>query len=165
MGQQPNIELDVDRLPRSAPEPGAPSGWKPYRPGEINSPSDMATGGVFGNPSPDSGWVVKLVRQAEFDRSSRVVDNVVATIASARASVFGRGPVPDDVEAALIILGLRDGGLDPETRRRLDEKRSGWMSKVPHEIVSGRAVLDDFDRDFLHQSLDSIRAGLAAQLT
>jgi hypothetical protein len=165
MGQQPNIELDVDHLPRSAPEPGAPSGWKPDRPGEINSPSDMATGGVFGNPSPDSGWVVKLVRQAEFDRSSRVVDDVVATIASARASVFGRGPVPDDVEAALIILGLRDSGLDQETRRRLDEKRFAWMSKVPHEIVSGRAVLDDFDRDFLNQSLDNIRAGLAAQLT
>ena len=165
MGQQPNIELNVDRLPRSAPEPGAPSACKSNRPGEINSPSDMATGGVFGNPSPDSGWVVKLVRQSEFDRSTRVVDDVVATIASARASVFGRGPVPDDVEAALIILGLRDGGLDPGARHRLDEKRSVWMSKVPHEIVGGRAVLDDFDRDFLHQSLDDIRAGLAAQLS
>ena len=55
MGQQPNIELDIDDLPRDTHEPGAPSGWKPTRPGEILSPAAMPVGGVFGNPSPDGG--------------------------------------------------------------------------------------------------------------
>ncbi len=163
MGQQPNIEFDADRIPRSTPEPGAARGWKPNRPGEINSPNDMPTGGVFGNPSPDTGWVVKLVAQAEFDRSSTALESVVATIASVRASVFGRGPVPDDVEAALIVLGLRTDGMPAETQERLAQQRSIWLSKVPHEVVRGRSVLDDIDRKFLHRPLDEIRRGIVEQ--
>ncbi len=165
MGQQPNIELDLDDLPRPSPEPGAPSAWKPTRPGEITSPAEMPVGGVFGNPSPDTGWVKKLVARAEFDRSASTTEDVVATIASARASVFGRGPVPADVEAALIVLGLRDEGLDQTTRDRLIELREGWFRTASHENVRGRAALDVIGREFLHQSLDGIRAGLADKLT
>ncbi|MDF1597823.1 MAG: hypothetical protein P1T08_17220 [Acidimicrobiia bacterium] len=164
MGQQPNIELEVDDLPRPTTEPGAPGVWKPLRPGEINSPADMHVGGVFGNPSPDAGWVIKLVRQAEYERDSGAIDSVVATVASARASVFGRGPVPDDVEAALIVLGLRVDGLPEVTRADLNRRRTMWLRKSAHETVPGRSVLDDIDRDFLHQTLDEIRAGIAEQL-
>ena len=163
MGQQPNIELDADRSPRPSPEPGAARGWRPNRPGEITSPDDMPTGGVFGNPSPDAGWVVKLVEQADFDRSSNALNSVVATIASVRASVFGRGPVPDDVEAALIVLGLRTEGMPAETQELLARRRSTWLGKVPHEVVPGRSVLDDIDREFLHRSLDEIRRGIVEQ--
>jgi hypothetical protein len=165
MGQQPNIELEADDLPRSGPEPGAPDGWKPRRPGEITSPGDMPVGGVFGNPSPDTGWVRKLVRQAEFERDASALEDVVATIASARASVFGRGPVPDDVEAALVILGLRPDGVAPAVQSELNSRRSMWLSKVAHETVRGRAALDEIDRAFLHQSIDEIRAGIAEQLS
>lgn len=164
MGQQPNIEIDVDHHPRARHEPGAPGGWKPGRPGEISSPQDMPVGGVFGNPSPDTGWVLKLVKNADFERSSDALESVVATIASVRASVFGRGPIPEDVEAALLVLGLRTDGLEAETVERLDAHRSRWLSEVPHEVVKGRAALDDIDRGFLHQSLDEIRAGLSSLL-
>jgi hypothetical protein len=165
MGQQPNIEIDADLRPRSRPEPGVSGGWKPGRPGEIGSPQDMPVGGVFGNPSPDTGWVLKLIKNAEFDRSSDAIESVVAMIASVRASVFGRGPVPEDVEAALLVLGLRTDGLEAEMIGRLDEQRARWLSKVPHEAVRGRSVLDDIDRAFLHQSLHDIRTGLLTRLS
>lgn len=165
MGQQPNIELDLDDLPRPSHEPGAPVGWKPTRPGEITSPAQMPVGGVFGNPSPDTGWVKKLVAGVEFDRTAANAAEVVATIASVRASTFGRGPVPADVEAALIVLGLRDEGLDQATRDKLAELREEWFRAASHETVRGRSVLDVFEREFLHQSLDEIRAGVAEQLS
>lgn len=160
MGQQPNIELEVDAHPRSAHEPGAPSGWKPTRPGEILSPSAMPVGGVFGNPSPDGGWVLKLVREADFERAGHSLDDVVATIASARASVFGRGPVPDDVEAALLVLGLREDGLASGVLEKIRELRTRWLATAAHEPVRGRAALEAVGRSFLHQSVDEIRAGL-----
>lgn len=165
MGQQPNIEIDVDHYPRARPEPGASAGWKPGRPGEITSPQDMPTGGVFGNPSPDTGWVLKLIKNAEFDRSSDALESLVAMIASVRASVFGRGPVPEDVEAALIVLGLRTDGLDAATIGRLDEQRARWLSKVPHEAVRGRSAIEDLDRAFLRRSLDEIRTGMLIRLS
>ena len=165
MGQQPNIELDIDALPRGAHEPGAPSGWKPTRPGEILSPAAMPVGGVFGNPSPDGGWIVKLVREAEYKRAGRALDDVVVAVASARASVFGRGPVPDDVEAALVVLGLREDGLPPELLERVRERRTSWLAKTAHEPVRGRAALDAIGREFLHQSVDDIRAGLPELLS
>lgn len=164
MGQQPNIELELDDLPRPEHEPGAPGGWRPSRPGEITTPADMPMGGVFGNPGPDTGWVAKLVKQAEFERETNDIEAVVATIASARASVFGRGPVPDDVEAALIVLGLRENGIDPVTLADLERRRGIWLSKTHHEVVPGRSVLDEIDRSFLHQSVDDMRAGIGSQL-
>ena len=165
MGQQPNIEIDVDHFPRARHEPGASGGWKPVRPGEIGSPQDMPIGGLFGNPSPDTGWVLKLMKNAEFERSSDALESVVAMISSVRASVFGRGPVPEDVEAALIVLGLRTDGLEADTIQRLDEQRARWISKVPHEAVRGRSVIEDIDRAFLHQSLDEIRTGILTRLS
>ena len=160
MGQQPNIELDIDDLPRGAHEPGAPSGWKPTRPGEILSPAAMPVGGVFGNPSPDGGWIVKLVRAADYQRDGRALDDVVATVATARATVFGRGPVPDDVEAALVVLGLSEDGIPPATLERIGDLRTGWLAATAHETVRGRAALDDIGRELQFQSVDEIRAGL-----
>ncbi|MDH5373042.1 MAG: hypothetical protein OEX97_08885 [Acidimicrobiia bacterium] len=164
MGQQPNIELEIDDAPRATHEPGAPTGWKPTRPGEISSPADMPVGGVFGNPSPDTGWVIKLIKQATFDRESGLVEDVVATIASTRASVFGRGPVPDDVEAALIVLGLRADGLSPAAQEDLNRRRAGWIGRAAHEPVRGRSALEEIGREFLHQTVDEIRAGITDHL-
>ena len=108
---------------------------------------------------------MKLVREAEYKRAGRALDDVVVAVASARASVFGRGPVPDDVEAALVVLGLREDGLPPELLERVRERRTSWLAKTAHEPVRGRAALDAIGREFLHQSVDDIRAGLPELLS
>jgi hypothetical protein len=167
MGQQPNIAIDMEDLPRRGPEPGVPGPWKPSRPGEITGPEEMPVGGLFGNPSPDTGWVLRLVRRAEFDRGSRPEDleRVAGTVAGARASAFGRGPTPEDVEAALTVLGLRPEGLSSELVATLTERRATWLRRSSHEVVKGRSVLEEIDRSLLVGSLEEIRAGLGERFS
>jgi hypothetical protein len=160
MGQQPNIELDVSDAPRPSVQPEAPERWKPARPGEITSPADMMMGGAFGNPGPDTGWVLKLLRRIEFERESKEIEPVLASVASARASVLGRAPTPEDVEAALLIAGLRPEGLDAGTLEELAERRRHAVRHAAHDVVKGRSLLEGIDRDVLRGSLDDIRSAL-----
>jgi len=71
MAQQPNIEVDRARAPLPELEPGPARRQGQSRPGEINSPDDVAWGGSYGTPGPDTGWALGLIRRAEFDRSHR----------------------------------------------------------------------------------------------
>ena len=143
MGQQPNIELEPSDAPRSVTEPGTPAGWKPGRPGDIGSPDDLPWGGVFGRPGPDTGWALKLIRRAEFDRSARAteIEAVAATVSGARASLFGRAPTPADVEVALTLLGMRPDGLSPDTIADLAHRRQEGLDHAAHEIRKGTSFL------------------------
>ena len=149
MGQQPNIELDASDLPRPVLEPGAARRGGAGRPGEITQPDEAVTGGAFGRPGPDTGWVLSLVRQTEFDRSESDIDAVVATVAAARASVSGRGPTPTDVEVALILLGLRPDGIPEDVVAQLSAARVKWLSTTAHERVKGQSFLSQLSPGLL----------------
>ena len=167
MGQQPNIELDASDLPALGLEPGAARRGGAGRPGEITKPDEALSGGAFGRPGPDTGWVLRLLRETEFDRSDRSIEAVVASVAAARAALNGRGPAPTDVEVALILLGLRPDGLPDDVVNQLSTARAKWLSKAAHERVKGQAFLSQLSPGLLSADPDHVRhllnvAGLTA---
>ena len=141
MGQQPNIELSATDLPRAVLEPGAARRSNDDRPGVITTPKETVAGGAFGRPGPDTGWVLRLVREADFDRSEQGVESLVAAVAAARASDAGRGPTTTDVEVALILLGLEPKGIPEEIVAQLAAARTRFVRKGAHEKVKGQAFL------------------------
>ncbi len=157
MGQQPNIELDASDLPRSVLEPAAARRGERGRPGEITTPDEAVSGGAFGRPGPDTGWVIRLVRAAEFDRSDNGIEAVVASVAAARAAYSGRGPAPADVEVALILLGLRPEGVPDEVVAQLSAARTRWLSKAAHERVKGQSFLSQLSPGLLSADPERVR--------
>lgn len=150
MAQQPNIELDRADLPQPELTPQA-AAWKQDRPGEITTPGQAERGGSFGRPGPDTGWVLRLVRAADFDRGDRpaVLERVVATTGAARASAIGRGPTGEDVEVALILLGLRPDGLPGDVLDSLAAERRSAIDHAAHERDKGRWFLGTVPADRL----------------
>lgn len=165
MGQQPNIEHSQADAPKDEAEPGSPRRWKPGRPAELNSPSDVAWGGKFGRPGPDTGFVLKLIGRASFDRSDRpkITEAVAATVAGARASLFGRAPTVKDVEVALILMGFRDEGLSDDKLAALQERREAGLDHAAHELRKGTSFLEHIPQAHLAASPDKLRAMLVTQ--
>jgi hypothetical protein len=152
MGQQPNIELDPADLPRPVPEPGAPVRGRPARPGVITAPGEVPRGAAFGTPGPDTGWAKRILREADLPERSDALEAVLATLMAARASRFGRAPVPQDLEVALLILGY-----GPGLPEELADRRRRWLESAAHERVKGRAVLAEIDRDLLAETPEHVR--------
>lgn len=101
MGQQPNMPLAIEDLPRAEPQPGPARRWQAGRPGDVASPADVPWGGAFGTPGPDPGYALRLLADgAPGPEETRAL----AALAGARASWLGRAPVAADLEAAGIIL-------------------------------------------------------------
>jgi len=146
MAQQPNIEVDRSNAPLAEPAPGPARRGSQPRPGVIATPDDVAWGGSFGTPGPDTGWALNLIRRAEYDRSHRVKETEVllTALVAARASRAGRAPMPQDVEVGLIMLGLRDG-LPAE----LAERRERWLDAATHERPRGATALREIEPTLL----------------
>jgi hypothetical protein len=157
MGQQPNIELGASDLPRTVLEPGAARRAAGRRPGEITNPDEAISGGAFGRPGPDTGWVLRIVKATEFDRSGDGIEAVVASVAAARASHNGRGPTSSDVEVALILLGLRPEGIPDGVVEQLGSARAKWLNKAAHERVKGRSFLSQLSPGLLSADPERVR--------
>ena len=155
MGQQPNVDVDSSDLPRPTPDTDPPRRWRPTRPGVIVSPDQMPWGGAFGTPGPDTGWALRLVRLAELPERSDGLESVLAALMSARASHFGRAPVPEDLEVALILAGFGEG-LPAE----FVERRERWIEATAHEPSPGRAAVADIPPDLLELKPDWIKRRL-----
>ncbi len=111
MGQEPNIPIGIEDLPRATFEPPAERRWRPSRPGEVGSPSEMPWGGSFGTPGPDIGFAIKIVRGRELPGPEHLrtdVEAAVVAVMAARASALGRAPTAPDLDVALDLLGLAD---------------------------------------------------------
>lgn len=141
MGQEPNMPLEIEDLPRATPKPGTPRRWAPNRPGEVLSPAETPWGGSFGTPGPDIGYAIRIVRSRELpggtERRADVEAAVVAVVA-ARASAVGRAPTASDVEVALDLLGLpgdealaRLDGMAHDRRRRMR-----LVAEIPREQLT-----------------------------
>ena len=151
MGQQPNVEIDPSDLPRPIPDTDPPRRWRPTRPGVIVSPDQMPWGGAFGTPGPDMGWALKLVRSADLPDRTDGLESVLAALMAARASLFGRAPVPEDLEVAKILAGLAEG-LPAE----FSEKRERWVESTAHEPSPGRTAVSEIERDLLMLKPDQL---------
>jgi hypothetical protein len=131
-----------DRVPTSPTQtkhysspPRRDGSWRAGRPGEtIGAP--FPTGLALGNQGPDQGYVLKL---AEAFRGRLVLTPVehsadaiagAAAVALRRASLYGRGPVRDDVE-----LGLRVYGFLDEAPTELVKFRRRLFAEVHHTAV------------------------------
>ncbi len=165
MGQQPNLRLQEDEKPAQKLGRSPERRWSPSRPGEVLTPEAVPTGGSFGRPGPDSGWGMRLIRASNFDRGGRSneVEILLGALVSARASGAGRGPIAEDVEAALSLVGLHEtsGGAEKAVKV-LAERRTRWMDAMAHEPWPGRSALDAVPPDLLQDRPDRIRSRLAA---
>ena len=107
MGQQPNIELEISDLPRPTAHTAPARSWRPERPGDLNAPGDVPTGGAFGSTGPDPGYALRLVRSIDLAvapaEQGHNAEAAVAAIAGARAARFRRAPTLEDVEIAALV--------------------------------------------------------------
>lgn len=152
MGQQPNLEVGPADRPRAVPEPGPARRWRPNRPGDITSPEQMPWGGAFGTPGPDTGWAIKLVAEGDLPGRTPLLEKLVATLMGARASLYGRAPIMEDLETAKQILGLGEGA-DPE----LDAQRNRWLEAAAHEMIPGKHALYEIGPELLKAQPAGVR--------
>lgn len=153
MAQQPNIEITPADRPRATLEP-APARLGRMRPGMITSPDEVPRGGQFGTPGPDTGWALRIISRADIPERSERLEKLLAALMSARASHYGRAPVPVDLEVALAVCGL--GPVRSDT---LDDRRSRWLGALAHEKSPGRTAVGDVGDD-LYLDLDAVTARL-----
>jgi hypothetical protein len=153
VGQQPNIRLGIQDLPRPEAHPAAPRRWSPRRPGELGSPDEVPWGGAFGTPGPDAGYAMTVLASRDIpvgegeDRHD--VAAALAALMVARASHFGRAPVAADADVAEVLLGYRSDGLGEETRERLAALRRRLLPGFGHTKHRGRDLVAAFGREVL----------------
>ena len=155
MGQQPNIELKMEDLPRPTDHPGTPRRWSPGRVGDVGTPADISTGGRFGNPGPDAGYALKLLADREIAATPgehrRDVVAAIAAVMSARAASLGRAPVVADAEVAELILGY--GGWAAGIP---SASRAAAVAGLAHHPANSRPLVAAVDRTALTASLDEV---------
>ena len=159
MGQQPNIPLTIEDLPRAEPHPGPSRRWRAARPGDLTSPGAVPQGGAFGTPGPDTGYALLLLGESPpaLPPGERrgPAEQAMAALMAARASRLGRAPVAADAEVASLILGYREArpapALAPVRRRVAGEGEEGR-----------RRLLEAVDQDALVASVQEVRRRAAA---
>ena len=134
--------------------------WRAERPGETIG-SAHPTGPALGNQGPDQGYV--LGRAAVFEdelvlrpgeHKADVIEGAVA-VALRRASMFGRAPMREDLEMALVLYGFL-GEADDE----LVEMRRELFAEVHHTTVhyfAAREIADRVDADLLRGPVGKAR--------
>lgn len=140
MGQQPNIRLGFEDLPRPTPKPAAPRRWSPRRPGELGAPDEVPWGGAFGTPGPDIGFAMSIVARMDLpgsDHDRADVAAAVSAVMAARASALGRAPTSADATKAIDLLGLSSDGIDRLDGVAHDRRR---LQSIVAEIPRQRLV-------------------------
>jgi hypothetical protein len=155
MGQQPNVPLEIEDLPRRTPKPAAARRWAPNRPGDLTEPGDVPWGGSFGTPGPDGGYALLLVRRREVTpapgESRADLEQAIAALMVARGSRLGRAPVDADADVAEALLGV---GGDPSWRRPL-------IAGLAHKPWRAPRLVEAVDPDLLLADPDTVRSALS----
>lgn len=120
------------------------------------------TGPALGNQGPDQGYVLSLAADFTDDlvlepgeHAADVITGACA-VALRRASMFGRGPMREDLEMALTLYGFLDEDADDE----LVELRRELFAEVHHTTVhyfAAREIADRVDADLLRGRLDKAK--------
>jgi hypothetical protein len=155
MAQQPNVELTEAEKPRATPEPGPATRWRADKPGIPNTPDDVPRGSHFGHAGPDPGWALKLVANADLPDDDDALRDVLTGLVLARAAASGRAPVPEDIEAALVLCGF-----DPDAPPELVERRKRWLAAAAHDTRPGATAVSEVDRNLIVNKPEQIRYAL-----
>jgi hypothetical protein len=137
--------------------------WRAERPGEtVGAPHP--TGRALGNQGPDQGYVLKLSKPfrdelvlTDGEHAADALEGAVA-IGLRRASLFGRGPVRDDVELGLLAFGFLGEAPD-----ELVALRKPLFAEVHHTTVhyfAAREIADRVDESWLRQPTHSARVAV-----
>ena len=166
MGQQPNLELVGTQPTEPGDEPGPPRPWHPTRPGEIQGPEEVPTGGPFGTTGPDAGYAYRLIAERDLvlparERRADAVA-VLGAVTAARAARFGRGPAAGDVEMAEMVLGYDTDGLPKDAVAKIATERLGWIAGAAHHPDRARRVVAAVPDEVLTADVEDIRERLAA---
>ena len=89
----------------------------------------------------------------------------MANVAAARASLYGRAPVPQDIEVALVLLGLRPHQLPPDLADRLALERRAWLDQAAHEKAKGTPSSPPSIRPVLRSTPEEVVVHFRSQLT
>ena len=166
MGQQPNLEIHLEDLPRPTSDTAAPRRWKPDRPGDLAGPDDVPWGGMYGRPGPDTGYALKLLngRELGIDDPALEADAsaAVAAVAAARASYFGRAPTADDIDVALLVFGFSSEDLPEALVSGLVKDRDSWFSGLAHNPAKAGELVGAIPIDSLNSSLLDLRSRMSA---
>ena len=114
--------------------------------------NDVPVGPGFGQTGPDPGWAHRLVRRAELPDDDPRLEPLVVGLVLARASAFGRAPVPEDIDAALALCGYGDAA-DSEWV----ERRERWLAAVPRDKRPGATAVGEVERHLLMARPEQIR--------
>jgi len=140
VGQEPNIYVGFENLPRAVPEPAAPAPWSPLRPGDFVSPDEVPWGGVFGTPGPDTGFAYKIVKNLDLpggEHRRSDIEAVLVAVMSARASSIGRAPTAADATVAVGLLELTEASADSFAGIAHDQVRLGAVvAAIPLERLT-----------------------------
>lgn len=124
----------------------------------ITAPDQVTPGGLFGRPGPDTGWAFRIVRQAGLSEEEMQGEEVLVTLMAARASLFGRAPVPEDLDVARIVMGYEEGAS-----REMADRGRRWLRHSRHEPVPGAAAAEEIGSDLLAKSPDDLRSVLSVR--
>jgi hypothetical protein len=155
MGQQPNIHIPDAEKPRSVLQPPSAVAWRSNKPGLINAPDQVPTGGRFGTPGPDAGWGLLLLANANLPDDDPKLAAVVEGLMMARAARAGRAPLPEDIEVALVLCGY-----GYEAPADIIERRERWLSAVPHESRPGSTAVAEVDPELIVNPPEKVRWAL-----
>ena len=158
MAQQPNIDLQTSNPQQSSVGTGPGRPWFPDRPGELTG-TGMPWGGAFGTPGPDAGYALKLVAGRELvlaDHEHRADANAaVGAVAAARASLDGRGPTKEDIDAAIVILGY-------DAESDFGPARAAAIGGSAHHPLRIRGLIAGIPKDVYEATPDELRERVAS---
>ncbi|MFO7590807.1 MAG: hypothetical protein R6X23_07895 [Acidimicrobiia bacterium] len=129
--------------------------WVADRPGDLHG--GQPRGDLLGAPGPNVGYALRLAHRAA-DRIALAphehlddATSVVGEVAMKRAASFGRAPVGDDVECAMLLLGYQ-GGCAPD----FAAWRADLVDGAHHDYRVRRTICDAVDLDVLRQAPGSL---------
>ena len=166
MGQEPNIDIEFDDRPREELQPGPPARWQPDRPGDLTSPQQVPWGGAFGTPGPDTGYALKLAAGAELDldhgENRGHVEAAMVLLMGSRASHFGRAPTNEDLQFAILVLGLAGPEQVPAAANiDLKKDRRYWAPRAANSTPVARRLVSQIPPALLDAQLEDVRHQLA----
>jgi hypothetical protein len=144
--------------------PRRPGSWRADRPGEIVG-TGQPSGPALGNQGPDQGYILKLAADmgdelvlAPGEHGADAITGACA-VALRRASLYGRGPMADDLRLALTLFGyLGEAPADLVARRRelFDEVHDSTV-----HYFAAREIADLVPETTLRMSPDEVAAACA----
>ena len=93
-----------------------------------------------------------MVREAELPDDDPSLRSIVIGLVLARAAASGRAPVPEDIEAALVLCGYGE-----EAPEELIDRRKRWLAAAPHDKRPGATAVSEVDRDLIVNKPEQIR--------